>query len=321
MKKISLLFSIFVTGYCMSQPILTKANTAPTIGDSYTYSRINWNGSPGASGANQTWDFSNIVTTTTVQMDFVSPSTCPSFSSFPTANVSTNIGSIQYDYNNITNSAWERVGLYATGVPVPYSNPEDILHFPFTYNNTYVDAFGGTFTSGILFQRAGTVTVTADGYGTLILPNSTINNVLRVKVVEDYGDSNNGSELYHYNIDIYMFYKIGIHTPILALTHYSQGSTVVNYGNYIDDPNLKIEKKKVEKISIYPVPASNQLFIDWNTESTSIKTIQVYNTLGSLIYTSTETINSIDISRFDNGIYFLHIWDGEDTVVKKFIKN
>ena len=151
MKKFYLVALATYAGFLAnSQPILTQANTAPVLGDSYTLSRFNWTGVVPATGANQTWDYSGVTVVTTVDMDFVDPSTCPSAGSFSASTVACDIdGGTQYEFNQISSTQFLRNGFYAGGYTIPYSDPEKLLEFPFAYNDTYVDNFASTFTIGV----------------------------------------------------------------------------------------------------------------------------------------------------------------------------
>lgn len=322
MKNKLLYLGLIICGTANAQPILTHSGIAPVIGDSYSYQRISWDGTFPSAGVNQTWDFSNIVSTSTTSLTFVDPSTCPSPSSFPSANISENYDNQQYYYNSVTTSEFNIDGIYAGGVAIPYSNPEKRLKYPFNYNDSFVDSFGGTFvSSGFTFVRGGTITVTADAYGTLILPNATVSNVFRVKVSEDYSDSLGSSEYAHYNSDIFLFYKAGYHTPILSLTHFSQAGNVTNYGFFIDDVNLNIITKKESTLKAYPNPFKSSFFVETIDKNTNIN---VYNAIGSLVYsTQTTVIGKTEISLMNQpkGIYFVKVKSDKGTKTLKIIKD
>ncbi len=75
-----------------------------------------------------------------------------------------------------------------------------------------------------------------------------------------------------------------------------------------------IDKKTALKV--YPNPAKNTITID---NSTTIKSINVYNLQGILINTS--KINTIDISNYSAGIYLLEVENTEGSVSRiKFVK-
>jgi len=70
------------------------------------------------------------------------------------------------------------------------------------------------------------------------------------------------------------------------------------------------------KLSIYPNPVSNQLFIQ--TEILEYQ-ISVYNELGQKIRFTSDR-NSINVTNFSKGLYFIKINTNDGTIVKKFIK-
>lgn len=305
----------------IAQPILTQANTGPVVGESFVLNRFDWDGDSQGVGANQTWDYSGIVTTSTTATSIVNPNTMPSSSSFPSANTGINYASTQYEYNLINTTNWSREGFYAGGVAIPYQNSELLITYPFEYNDTYVDPFASTFVSGGTWYRAGNVTVTADAYGTLILPSGTVPDVLRVKVYEDYGDTYSGSELYHYYTTIYMFYRPGYHFPILSLTNYIQGATTINYGNYIDDASLSIKPEvSVASMNLYPSPASQTVNVDLGQYAASFERIEIYDFAGKLVYLNQNLPESIDITELLSGVYLVNVYLTDEKIVRKFVK-
>ncbi|NTW32610.1 MAG: T9SS type A sorting domain-containing protein [Bacteroidetes bacterium] len=78
--------------------------------------------------------------------------------------------------------------------------------------------------------------------------------------------------------------------------------------------------KNNNNISIFPNP-SNGIFTINNTNG--IKQINVYNVLGENIYTTNnlkqQTSNEIDLSKFQKGIYFVKIFDGEKNHTEKVV--
>lgn len=319
-KYLSILFLLPIH-LSFGQPVLTQPNTGPVIGESFVLNRFDWDGDSQGTGVNQTWDYSGIVTTSTTATSIVNPNTMPSSSSFPAANTGINYASTQYEYNLINATNWSREGFYAGGVAIPYQNSELLITYPFEYTDTYVDPFSSTFVSGGTWYREGDVTVTADAYGSLILPSGTVPDVLRVKVYEDYGDTYGGSELYHYYTTIYMFYRPGYHFPILSLTNYIQGATTVNYGNYIDDATLSIKPEtSVASINLYPSPAHHQVSLDLGKYAAEFERIEIYDLSGKLVYLNQNLPQTIDVSDLLTGVYVVHIYLNEEKIVRKFVK-
>lgn len=74
------------------------------------------------------------------------------------------------------------------------------------------------------------------------------------------------------------------------------------------------------KLQLYPNPATNELHVQLEDVTTDYK-IAIYNTLGSLLYESTNQLsnstNSINISQLNSGIYFVQITDSENRIYQK----
>ena len=92
----------------------------------------------------------------------------------------------------------------------------------------------------------------------------------------------------------------------------------VDFGNA---PVILVRATKFD-LNIYPNPANNLLNISItsNTEAVNIK---VYNVMGQIIndFNIKKKNTQLDLSDFSKGIYFLGIDNGEQTMLKKFIKN
>jgi hypothetical protein len=145
-KKLQLLIFAGMT-FAIStfaQPVLTKAGLGFAIGDVYT---IGYNSAildPGAAGANATWDFSKISSTSTATIKGVAPSTLSNGPSFPNSNVALT-SSQGSEYYAVTTSLWERQGVEAGTVLIKYSNAETFLTFPLSYNTSSIDSFVGNY--------------------------------------------------------------------------------------------------------------------------------------------------------------------------------
>ena len=82
--------------------------------------------------------------------------------------------------------------------------------------------------------------------------------------------------------------------------------------------NNSIESEK--KLTIYPNPAKNELFIE--TNSTEISFITIYNMIGQIIQTipNAKNTTSIDVSNLKSGSYFIKIVTDNSTISQQFIK-
>lgn len=70
-------------------------------------------------------------------------------------------------------------------------------------------------------------------------------------------------------------------------------------------------------VSVYPVPAENELNIQFPTDFTLLK-VEIYNSLGQLLATNYK--NTINTSQLASGVHFLKIYTSEGVFHKNFIK-
>lgn len=85
--------------------------------------------------------------------------------------------------------------------------------------------------------------------------------------------------------------------------------------NSMDSIMRTISVKSIDKnsnVKLYPNPVGDQLKIE-SLNSNECLTIEIYNTLGSLVYQtkSTDAITTIDLSDFENGLYIVKITMGD----------
>ena len=98
MKKLIYLFLLFpLLSY--SQITVTSANL-PNIGDTVITASDFGSYMPGASGANQNWNFSNAAGTPAMLLGFIDPLITPYQANFPTSNICVKIDSATYFYLN-----------------------------------------------------------------------------------------------------------------------------------------------------------------------------------------------------------------------------
>lgn len=75
------------------------------------------------------------------------------------------------------------------------------------------------------------------------------------------------------------------------------------------------------KLDVYPNPASHVLNVTYN--SSNVKSIKIFNMLGSLVYTGSFTggQKQIDIKQLNSGKYFIQVITDENVISKTFIKS
>ena len=335
MKKslhLLLVGNLFSAVSAFAQPVLTAAGINPTVGISNTSNAANYV-SPGGSGVSQTWNLSAMTSTGSSVTTFIAPSSTTYASSFPSANVAINLGSGSYSYYKTSSTAWQNEGVASGSGPVimSYSNPEDFLRYPFTFNSGYTDTWATTFVSGTTtFYRTGSTVVTADSYGTLITPSGTFSNVLRVHFYEDYQDSANISGnpfIIPYQNDEYMWYLNGNHNPIATVWSLTANASTSQGGSYMINVSGINEPSSLVSFNIFPNPASENLTIDISLKEKQKVDIKLFDEAGSEAGcpVSAEAMQgkstyAIAVQDLPAGIYFAEvILNGTSSSTRRFI--
>jgi hypothetical protein len=315
----------------LAQPTLTATGINPIIGESFTLFTAAYI-SPGSAGAGQTWNLSSLSGTTAGASNMVLPSSTTNGASFPSSNVAwSNPTAGTVNYYKTTSSNQQNYGVVSGATVIPYSNPEDLLHFPFAYTNTFSDSWAGQFvSSGYTFYRTGTTTVTADGYGTLITPVTTYSNVMRIHFVQVYKDSAYVGVPYviTYNNDEYIWYRNGIHVPVAAVyTLTSSAGGPYTGSSYVTGSVDVNETDLISSSSLFPNPASDQVTVDFTLTENKTVSVQIYNALGqkqdiSQVAEGMQGLNTmqLNVSGLTEGIYFAQIMlDGNVGVTRRFV--
>ena len=330
-KPLQNLFLVCLVGIGLpvaAQPIITISGYTPSIGS--TVSNVTNGGgfSQGAAGANQTWDLSTIGNTGNSTTSFVSVGSVPTGALFPSASIAaTSSGSTVF--YKFTANEFQNVGMSISTINFIYSDPEVYLRFPMTMGSTYTDHFKCSFTSGSTFIREGNTTVTADGYGTVMTPNGTYNNVLRVHIQQEYTDSTDGFVI-PYLVHIYWWIKEGVKSPLAYVNTIESNGTITNNGGYLTGNVGIFDQSEVfNSIELYPVPATNELNVALNSDKYQKSQFKITNSLGQAVIEQKNyaiqagnNLYNIDIAQLLEGVYFLQIiLDNGSVETKKFTVN
>ena len=86
---------------------------------------------------------------------------------------------------------------------------------------------------------------------------------------------------------------------------------------YTKKSTLGVNDHNLIKVSIYPNPVIDKLFIQGLSNPLKVS---IYNVLGKLVLAEI-TSKDIDVKQLSKGIYILKIIDEQKETVRKFIKN
>lgn len=87
---------------------------------------------------------------------------------------------------------------------------------------------------------------------------------------------------------------------------------------YLYDSTAHIESLPGSSLSIYPNPVRNTLYIE--IENIPVEKVEIVDLLGKPIISRKSNYEAVDMSQFNNGIYFVKIYTEKNIITRKFIK-
>jgi len=307
----------------------------------------------GPSGADIIWDFSDVAVGTSQAASTLVPGQTPHGDEFPDADVAvyfqnegglqTSSASVAYMYYSTENSFISTDGIANTvGVVINYSDPKEHLLYPFTYGSaTGPDDFSAVFdVSGTAVSEIGTVSASADGYGTLLLPEGlSYEGVLRLRITENYEQSADGFVFATIQTETYAWYHPCFSFPLLTVS-----TEVVNPGSVNPVTGQYAFFTQVEgsiaacmsvgisdagdfSLSTYPNPIVNIANINYQIDRYSDVQLNVFNSVGQLVYnkqnaaqTAGNHSTQIDFNNYSTGMYIIELIVNDQRDIHKVIK-
>jgi hypothetical protein len=335
MKKIFTMIFVLMSFVLCSwgQTVLRYETHAIDTGDSHHF-RIANNVDAGPAGPNQKWDFSGLKIEGDLTSYMLDAKQTPKGNLVPEATAVIKEKD-NYFYFRVSKNILEEYGLASCNTVYRYDKPLVKMKFPFRFGSQDQGQFHGSDVNNPSVQLNGTYKIEADAYGTLILPeNVTFKNVLRLKSTRTdiTGNSSNSTVTYRW-------YSSNIRYPLLTIIRYENGdksnTTVTAY--YADAG--KINKSSPEekelvaddniKLSIYPVPYSVELNINYTLFKQNDVNITIINNLGKPVCTLVNQnqaegqYTKVFIPRdfgLSPGIYFVRITVGNNVTTEKIIQ-
>lgn len=316
MKKIYFFAAMLISGNALFAQNLTRTDVGYTAGDNYTMYVSDYVNA-GSAGTGVTWDLSAMTNNSQV----TAAVTANSGGTFPTANVKitqSNGGEIYY---NISASKMELVGLNAGGTVFTYSNPQTYMQFPVTSSYNYTDAFAASFSvSGYAFNRTGSIQSEYSGTGTLITPEGTFTNVVRIKSTQTNTDTYAGGTI-NSSIVAYNWYKAGVNHELANVSDIT-GAQTSQSAYYTSVPaNLGLDDNELINLLMFPNPTTGSIHI--NSDEV-ISKVAVYQLSGELVLeqSSNNTSLEMDLSDLNTGMYLVKVYGKDGAVsVKRISKN
>ncbi len=349
----ALLPALFIIGISATSnaqsPTLTAATNNPIYGDEFITVNCDTSGvTPQSAGVNQVWDFSSVLFPMSLfplssDTGFVvTPNDAPNGSMFPSSNVAIytpSSGTTGSMYYVASPTAFSQDGAYSSSTNyAELTDPMDLLRYPFSYPDNFTDTYSGTiyFMGIVPATQSGTISVSCDGYGTLILPgfpvSSTYNNTLRVHSTQNYTDHANlfGVDTSAtFQLETYTWYTPGYHNALLTIATATGAGYFFKQVSYSAFENPAHESvgsvtDLASSLNIFPDPAHDMLNIAYNTSSSAKTHITLTDMLGREVGVIAENATgsqniSYNISSLSGGIYFVRLQSGSQVVNRKVV--
>lgn len=334
MKNLNLILFLGMGIMLYAQPSITRAGV-DRVNSTVSLKSGDVSGTSitaGAAGANITWDFSAYTGTNSIS--YLNRA-CPGESNcfrFPGANrIATMTSADTHDFSVMTDLDATTLGSYsgpALGdVTVTYVNPLIEYKFPITYQQQFDDPYEFNSVSAAIgnTNETGQVSVTVDGYGTVITPKGTYPNVLRIKRMRTATQTIASVPVPLVATYVNESYQWVSQTDGMVLsfainTFVFNGNTNVSKSvSYLDTAVLStanLDSKK-EAISVYPNPSTDFITI---ASKEGLKKVTVSSLEGRIVVTA-ENVDKVDVSKLAKGVYILQGELKNGTIVsKKIIK-
>lgn len=329
MKKTLLSLTLCVS-LANAQTTITKAFHDPSVGNVANF--VNLNGTPdnSATGANTTFNNASL-TSAGVSPGIYSAPSAGEIASYPGSTLKYVNGSNTIFYKQ-TASKLEITALVTPDATLNLSaNNGTFISYPAALSYAETDQAQGTFTSTSLSGLCkGTINISADASGTLIVGPSTYTNVLRMKSTQTFNLylPNDTSFLFSLGTIVntaYYYYDSAHKFPLLATTQVvinvpaaGINNQTTNGAQGLNEIYLAVKDAKLKnKLEFYPNPAADIVHFK-NADNSNIK---IYNSEGKVLKQIKDGKEDVQVSDLPSGVYFITAEkEGALSETKKLIK-
>ena len=319
-KTFTLITGILISIIAFTQPEISQSNM-PLIGDDVTISICSDQLDPGEAGAMQNWDMSDLTEAEEQFFSYFHPSEGLMADSFPEANLCAMTWEGQYSYYNVSSSSLSVEGYVVPIDPgdtstVIMDDKEQVVSLPFGFEDTFTDSFdGSSWVPGfgeVPFD--GSVNFEADGYGTLVLPNGTYENVVRYHATREQTNYVNGFPTLTISKEQWIWVSEEYRFWLLLMEENFDGfntSTLIWYNKNPHPASTGIAAHADMENLVYPNPlrSGQQLTIQWNGFEKA--RVSVLSLDGSVVredhISLTEGNNFLRTGDLDSGLYIIKI--------------
>ena len=324
MKHLLSFLPILIVSGISAQPSFNFSDVTPRAGDVYLMVMSDVHPSPGNEGANQIWDLTGMTRQATVINSITPVDMGPHAANVPGAVLQSYDGN-NYAFFSTAESKYMTAGYVANGVVMNYTDEEELMQFPMTYNKHFNDKWASTYIAGSYeINRTATSAVSYDGYGTLKTPAGTFNNVARIRTEQVVADASQFG-LTTTTVVSYAWWVIGEHYPLAQIATAKTRNKESSYSWYrtmgVNTVGLAENGKEVTSLISYPNPASDVLYV--NAVRDKALVLEFCDSQGKILYTETVPGGNapvkLNVAGYDRGIYFVRLRTENKSEMKKVV--
>lgn len=261
---------------------------------------------PGVAGKDIVWDFSALPQQGAFQGETVEPTSANPEQAFAAANSLL----VEDGLEAFLKSSSRQVKVVGMRVQEAkmvrtFQQPYIKMRYPFAYGDRYhstgkaTDTYSGNYAFDVNFD----ITIDADGLGTLILPGTTLNNVLRVVTYQEIGYLRGGKVLSKTNIETYRWYVNSHRYPVLSLIYERSKSGKLIFLKGVYNPIVEIPESvelvaskaetdvvaqndvNLANLEVRPNPFASDLRVSYALSSRANVIVALYDLQGNLVKT------------------------------------
>jgi hypothetical protein len=320
-RKLTLAAGLALALVGTAQPTLTFATNAPVVGTQYT---LHYDGEyvpPGSAGASQTWDLTGLSTDSIDVLQLVAPASTTNGDQFPEATVAEISSPVTTYYKVSANGIYFAGSDDGTSIIANAPMPK-YLAFPCTMGSSWSSPQAAQFSyDGNDVFRSGTASGAVDGYGTVIMPWGTVQNVLRIHQQNVLQDSLALFTM-HYTYDSYLYYVPGQSFPLAELVTATLDMgfgtpQVTQFCRWTEALSTGTPDRvgTGSDLSLYPNPAGGAVTIEMPATFEANADVRIVDATGRVICQDrvnalSGTVVGLDLMDIRPGVYTVLLSDG-----------
>lgn len=335
MKKIILIPALAFCCSLNGQTSLTQSFNEPKAGEVENVYGLDTSdfssGMPlGVKGANVVWDYTKLkAIAPSFGNNYLSPSSTTASANYPGCTFVQESGFIYSYFKSVSTptTQTEFLGVQMTTLSINLTNSGIVARYPMAFGYNLSDNLSGSFTASISGTCSGNIVTSADGTGTLNLPNGfSFSDVLRVKSVQNITLTAVIFPVGVLKQTVYRYYHSSQKFPLLSISYLDFASSLV--GSFSDAYATGSINSFIvgigenglpdNAVRVYPNPVLNNLSIDLNSELSDAQ-VTIYNQLGQAVL-ETRELKNISLITLQSGIYILELNTSQGSFRKKIVK-